>query len=209
MKTTNPKYEPKPKAAPTQVVVSDIEYPSFSDIKMKPKPTETAFVPRIDRSSKPIPGQKTFESQQPINPVSLVQEREKMLDQVLKKEMEVIELNNELRNVVNARIDPSEQDKSDWFKKQTDLEYKMVQKEAELNDTLEGLPDNDLDSLNIGAQDPDLYKRFKEKQLAHLGNERKIKEVTTEIEEKRRATKEQEKRHFEVSNKHLVTNINW
>ncbi|XP_055300839.1 ubiquitin carboxyl-terminal hydrolase 8 [Sitodiplosis mosellana] len=207
MWVTNPKYKPKSTDAPAIPAVSDIEYPNLGDIKMKPKPTEqpSSNVPRIDRSNKPIFGQKSIEQQQPINSVSIVQEREKILDQILQKDREALRIGDELSNIVNAPIKQSEAEHDEWLTKQTELEYKLVQKENELNDTimeLSTITTPELENkLQFDTSNPDVKKivaRIEEKSNEHAEYERRMKQRFQEIEEKRRTAREQQKRHLQL-----------
>lgn len=185
----------------------DIEYPSLTDIKMKPNPTEplSQYVPRIDRSNKPIFGRKSIEQQQPINSVTIIKEREYIYDQILEKERETLEIGNELRNIVNAPMTQNELEQSEWLNKQTELEYKLVQKENELNDTITELSATttpELETkLQIDNNNPEMkagLARLEAKKNEHAENERKIKQRNQEIEEKRKAAREQQKRHLQV-----------
>lgn len=199
----------KSKDTPPSIVLGDIEYPSLTDIKMKPQPTEKpydSYVPRIDRSSKPAFGQKSFEQQQPINSVTIVKKREKILDQVLQKEREALKIENELSSIMNATIKQSETEQSEWFDKQTELEYQLVQKENELNDTITELNATTTPELETTIQNdtvnPEvkaIVARIEAKNNEHSENERRMKQRLQEIEEKRKAAREQQKRHLEVS----------
>lgn len=209
MYTTNPKFQTTSKDVPIDVRVSDIEYPSLSEIKMKPKPTETPlnhYVPRIDRSSKPIFGPKSIDQQQPINLISVVQEREKLYDLVLQKERETLKIGEQLRNIVDAPNTQSETEQAEWFNKQTELEYKLVQTEEELNHTMTELNATATPEVEIAIQTditkPEvkaLVARIEAKKNEHLQNEQRIKQKVQEIEEKRKTVREQQKRHLQVS----------
>lgn len=196
----------KSKDTPPTIALGDIEYPSLTDIKMKPKPTEKPYdnyVPRIDRSSKPAFGQKSIEQQQPINSVTIVKKREMILDQVLLKEREALKIENELSSIVNATITQSETEQAEWFEKQNELEYQLVQKENELNDTITELNATTTPELETKIQnDPEvkaIVARIEAKVNEHSENERRMKQKLQEIEEKRKAAREQQKRHLEVS----------
>lgn len=210
MFVTNSKYKTKSIDAPPSIVLGDIEYPSLTDIKMKPQPTEKPYdnyVPRIDRSSKPAFGQKSFEQQQPINSVTIVKKREMILDQVLQKEREALKIENELSSIVNATITQSETEQSEWYNKQTELEYELVQKENELNDTITELnaittPELETTIQNDTVNVPEvkaIVARIEAKTNEHSENERQIKQNLQELEKKRKAAREQQKRHLEVS----------
>ncbi|XP_031626737.1 ubiquitin carboxyl-terminal hydrolase 8 [Contarinia nasturtii] len=205
--TTNPKYSPKTNVE--TVELGDIEYPSLSEIKMKPKPDENSFssrIPNIDRSSKPAFGQKANEQQRPNNLIS-IKEQEIIFDQILQKEKEVLKIGDELYNVVNVPITSNDIDPSDWFNKQTELEYKMVQKENELNDTITGLsattiPDfeGQLETLQINSNNPEeseTLARINAKKNEHSENTRKLENISKKIESKISETREKQKRHLQ------------
>lgn len=205
MKSTNPKYAPETK--PISYELGDIEYPSLSEIKMKPKPGENSFtsrLPVIDRGSKPILGQKISDPNKKMS----IKEQEKIIDQILQKEKEVLEIGNELYNVVSAPT-TQEHDNSEWFNKQTELEYKMVQKEHELNDTITGLnatvtPDleNQLETLQIepnNTEETEVLARINAKKNERSEVAKKLENINKQIEAKRLETKEKQKRHLQVS----------
>lgn len=211
MLTTNPQFKPKPKNDPTYYDLNEIEYPSFYDIKMKS--TEDSFpqnIPRFDRSVKPTIGQKPAEQQKPINYVSIVKEQEMIIDQVLQKEQEALKIGDELSNIVNAPIAQNEDEQNEWFTKQTELEYKFIQKENELNDSIMDLNSTMLDfeskveSLQVRLHQPEVAEimdRIKKKNNKHSEYDRKIKEMARKIEEKRKAHREKQKRFYQVSSR--------
>lgn len=209
MYVTNPKFKPKAKYVSAYPNVDDIEYPVLGDIKMKPNPTEkplAQYVPRIDRSSKPQFGQKSMEHQEPNNPVAIVQECEMFYDQILEKEHETLKIGEELKNIVNTPNTQNETEQTEWFNKQRELEYKLVQKENELNDTITGLHAIETPELetklhvdNFNPEVKTIFARIEKKKNEHSENERRIRQTLQEVEEKRRAAREQEKRHLQVS----------
>lgn len=203
---------PKSKEVPSLYPnLQDIEYPDFGDIKMKPKPSErTPYIPWIDRTNKPNSGPKFMNTQQPINPVALAREKEIMYDQILEKEKEVLTIGTELNRMMSSTNLPNESDPSEWFSKHTELEYKLYQKENELNDTVSELHSVSQQELDEGMnlktlqinQNPDfaaIKARIEAKERAHSQFEMKHKEIKQNIEAKSSTVKEQQKRYLEVS----------
>lgn len=192
--TTNPKYQPKLMEVPmSSATTKEIEYPSLADIKMKPdlNNISTNSRPQFDRSSKPAFGQKFNNSQQPLNVVAVAREREMILDKVLKVEEEVLKIEDQLSTIANAPLT------NETLNIQMELEYKLVQKESELDDIKTGLNDTivQLDNPEI----LDIAMRITFKELEHLKNEIKMKQKNAEIEEKLRQAREYKKRQLEVS----------
>lgn len=190
--------------------LQDIEYPDFGDIKMKPKPTEeTTYIPRIDRTSKPTSGLKSI-SQQPINLVALAREKETMYDQILEKDNEVLTIGKELSRMLSSSKLPSESDQTEWFNKQTELEYKFIQKENELNDNISELQSVNQQESEEGIslktlqidQNPEvaaITARLEAKERVHSQFEQKFKEIKQNIDVRSLLLREKQKRHFEVS----------
>lgn len=153
-----------------------------------------------------------MDSHQPVNPLVVARQRELILDKVLQKEKEVLSIGTELSNVVNAPAS-NETERNDWFVKQDELEYKLVQKEDELNETIQGLNEattfeNKFDTLQIDNNNPEYLEvkaRITAKENAHLENEKRLR-ILSEIEEKRKAAREQQKRHLQVSSWFVFSN---
>lgn len=214
MHTTNPKFVAKRKdTRPLYPELSGIEYPSEGDIKMKPKPTDqipSTNRPRIDRGSKPSFGQKNF--QQPINKVSAALQQEKLYDEVLEKEKEALHLGKEYINTLNVPISPSGTDQAELFNKQTELEYKLIQKEHELNDTLTVVePELEpLEAIPSDEQTPELFEisaRIDAKREEHAKYKKMREQIDRKREELAPANREQHKRLLQVSygfSKHSV-----
>lgn len=209
MHTTNPNYKPRSSLS-TQIypLLDGIEYPSVDDIKMKPKEiTAPKYIPRIDRTSKPIYGQKSTEV--PFNPVAMAREKELMYDQVIKQEQEILTIGNELKRYASTPTIPNDVDQTEWYSKQTELENKFFQKEHELNDTICELNavdqhevENQMGTLQINKQTPELAElkaRLDAKQKQFSQNERKVAETKQEIEAKMNVVRERQKRHLQVS----------
>lgn len=208
--TTNPRFRIDSSMASRNITLSDIEYPSWNEIKMKDKSLDgTIISPRVDRSNKALAERRFNDLKKPTE--ELFKEQEFKIDQVLQKEQEVLNIGNELNNVLNATEttnDPNK--KKEWFNKQTEIEYRLVQKENELNDTVMELEsveqpgfENKLESLQIDAnkqQDvSQIIARIEAKQAERLEMERRRREHQQILEEKRRPVREQQKRHLEVS----------
>lgn len=160
--------------------------------------------------------QKFIDSQQPVNPLVVAKQREMALDKVLQKEKEIMNIGIELSNVVNAPTS-NEADTNDWFVKQSELEYKLVQKEDELNETINGLNEatsfeNKIETLQIDNNNPEYFAitaRINAKENEHLENEKRLRQKNAEIEEKRKAARELQKRHLQVSHQLLSSNLIW
>lgn len=210
MHTTNPKFK-MPSQDSSRMSLDDIEYPSFEQIKMKEQSIDGGFtVPRIDRSNKATAQQKFMDTRKPTSTVELVKEKEMRMDQVIRKEKEVLSIGTELSNILNVDVTNDPDKKKEWFNKQTELEYKLVQKENELNDTMMELEsvepsgfENKLETLQIDARkQPDMSEmlaRIEAKQIEHSQMEKRRIENAQIIEERRRPYREQQKRHLEVS----------
>lgn len=202
MKTTNPKYDKKKDTSGMYPSLEGIEYPSFENIIMKTTdPEKQPLIPRIDRSSKPMLGQKTNDIQQPLNPVALAYEKEKMYDQILAKDKEVLNIGNELTQVVSSTRIPSDADPTELYTKHNELEYKFIQKENELNDTITELQ-SDFETLQIDVKNPEvaaINARIDQKAKEHSQYEKKRTETKQQIEERMNAMREQQKRHLQVS----------
>lgn len=211
MHTTNSNYRPKPSIQELYPRLEGIEYPSVDDIKMKPKPNEPArYIPRVDRTSKPIPGQKpTGNATQPIDPIALARMKETIYDEALKIEREVLTIGNELKRNVNTPAIPNDVDQAEWYNRQTELEYKFIQKESELNDTISELNsvdqhemDNQMATLQIYKQNPEMIElntRLEAKRKEFSQNERIVMETKQEVEAKLNVVRERQKRHLQVS----------
>lgn len=212
MYTTNPSY--KPKSSITSEIyprLEGIEYPSVDDIKMKPKEITTPkYIPRIDRTSKPNSGQKPIgNTTEPINPITLAREKEMMYDEALKKEQEVLTIGAELKRFASTPTLPNDADKTEWYHKQSELEYKFFQKENELNDTISELNsvnqhemENQMGTLQINKQSPEyaeITARVEAKRKEFTQNERKVAETKQEIAAKMNVVRERQKRHLQVS----------
>lgn len=209
MHTTNPNYKPKSSFV-TDIYprLEGIEYPSVDDIKMKPKEIATKYIPRVDRTSKPPYGQKPA-GLAPINPVALAREKEMMIDEVLKKEKEILTIGDQLKRFVSTSTIPNDVDQTEWYHKQRDLEYKFIQKEHELNDTISELNavgqhevENQMGTLQINTQTPEMAEikaRFDAKQKVLSQNERMRAEDKQAIEAKLNVVREGQKRHLQVS----------
>lgn len=203
MRTTNSKYDKKKETTKMYPSLEGIEYPSYEDIKMKVTDAEKEpHVPRIDRSSKPtIFGQKSTNNQQPLNPVALAYEKEKMYDQILAKDKEVLNIGNELTQVVNSTIIPSDADPTELYNKHSELEYKYIQKENELNDTISELQ-SEFETLQIDIQNPEvaaITARIDQKAREHHQYEQKRTETKQQIDQRMNVVREQQKRHLQVS----------
>lgn len=205
MRTTNPKFQPKQKA-PQQLYpnLEDIEYEFEDEIKMKPKQPDANQKPRFDRASKPSSGQKPLAPNKPNNILAYAIEQENIYDDLLKKENEALTVGNEYISTLKTTITPSESDPTEHFNKQTELEYKLIQKENELNDTIMTVePDlESLDEIPIGDQNPqtsEVLARIREKKKIHTQNKKAIEQVAQKREELGPAAKEQLKRHLQVS----------
>lgn len=212
MYTTNSSY--RPKSSITSKIyphLDDIEYPSVDDIKMKPKDiTAPKYIPRIDRTSKPMPGQKpTGNTTAQINPLALAREKEMMYDEALKKEQEVLIIGDELKRFASTPTLPNDVDQTEWYHKQSELEYKFFQKENELNDTISELNsvnqhemENQMGTLQINKQNPEwaeIAARLETKRNAFSQNERKVAETKQAVEAKMNDIRERQKRHLQVS----------
>lgn len=215
MLTTNPKFKISSNEFSNYVTLSDIEYPDPSGIKMKPKSIDNAFSgPKIDRSNKSLAERKFFETRKPSSSVELVKEKEMKLDLVLRKEHEVLNLENELKIILNSEDAVNDPGKTkQWFEKQTEIENKLVQKEHELNDTVMELEsveppfENKLEDLQIEAsQQPALKEAMaslEAKRIERTALERDRIENNQFIETKRRQFNEQKKRQLQVCHSKL------
>lgn len=212
MHTTYASYTPKSLITPNLYPTLDgIEYPSVDDMTRKPKQNEPIkYIPRVDRTSKPMPGQKPIgNAMTPIDPITLAREKEMIYDEALKKEKEVLTIGNELKRFVSTSSVPSDVDKTEWYHKQSELEYKFIQKENELNDTICELNsvdqlevENQLGTLQIYKQNPEMTEinaRLEAKRKEFSQNERAVKETKQEVESKMNIIREQQKRHLQVS----------
>lgn len=192
--------------------LSDIEYPSLGDIKMKPKENDISkYIPRIDRTSKPMHGQKSInDTSNSFNPVYFAREKEKMYDQALQKEKEVLSIANELNRFVSTTTLTNDVDPTDaWYHKQSELEYKFFQKESELSDTITELNsvnqhemENQMGTLQIDKQNPEMAEittRLEAKRREFTQHERKVSETKQAFEDKMIAVRERQKRHLQVS----------
>lgn len=212
MHTTNSNY--KLKSLITSELyprLEGIEYPSVDDIKMKPKEIDDVkYVPRVDRTSKPMPGQKpTGNTTAPITPIALAREKEMIYDQALKKEQEVLTIGDEFKRFASASTLPNDVDQTEWYHKQSELEYKFFQKENELNDTISELNsvnqhevENQMGTLQINKKNPEMTEieaRLEAKRKEFSQNERKVAETKQAIETKMNVVRERQKRHLQVS----------
>lgn len=202
MKTTNPRFAPKKVPQQLYPNLEDIEYTEWDEIKMKPKPTDGFAgrnIPTIDRTSKPSGfGQKPLTAQQ------IALEQEKFYDDVLKKEKEALSVGKEYINTLNMIITPSESDPTEYFNKQTELEYKFFQKENELNDTITTVEPEleNLETIPNTEENPqmgEILARLKAKIEMHTQNKKMLEQVVKTQEELGPATREQQKRHLQVS----------
>lgn len=210
MHTTNPNYKPKSSiTADLYPPLDGIEYPSFEDIKMKSKDTDTGkSIPRVNRANKPLPGQKSIDNTSaPISPITLAREKESMYDEALKKEQEVLTIGNQLKQFGSTPTIPN--DESKWFDEQSALEYTFIQKEQELNDTISELRsvdqhevENHMGTLQIDKQNPEMAEiaaRLEAKRKALSQNKHRVKETKQEVEAKMNVIREKQKRHLQVS----------
>lgn len=215
MLTTNPKYQPSHLDSFEQSMgnLDGIEYPSMNDIKMKADPSKITNtdrgIPRIDRTSKGAVEQKYLHGRRSIEPMTYIKEKEMLVDDILAKDEEVLKISTELTNVLdasNATNDPAKA--SELIKKQTELEYTLMQKENELNDTFNELKtvdqfEDDKDMPLVDARRQPGYTEANARLLAktrkHSEMEQKHKESALLLETKRMKLKEQQKIHLEVS----------
>lgn len=220
MYATNPKYRPAHLDSQEQSFenLDGIEYPSMNDIKMKTDPSKVApaarLVPKIDRSKKGVVEQKYLHGRHTIEPMSYIKEKEMLVDDILAKDEEVLKISNELTNVLDASTGLNDPAKAtELIRKQTELEYKLMQKENDLNDTFTELKtvdqiesDKDVAVRTVEAHSqPDFNEataRLQAKTMKHSEMERKYQEKVMLIEMKRMQVKEQQKRHFPVSMLH-------
>lgn len=202
MFTTNPKYQPLKRNSFEESMgdLNDIEYPSLGEIKMKKDPSKPKVVgrgpPRIDRSSKAAAEQKFSK----MNSVENIKVKENIVDQILEKGQEVLEMKNELISAFDAsdaNEDPLQ------YKKRVELEYKLMQKENELNDTVTELETQaiDPDEYDDTKNEPE-YKeavaRLQAKEMQHSKMAKISQENAQVLETKRRAATEHHKRHLQV-----------
>lgn len=215
MHTTNSNYKPKssiPKTLYPLHELEGIEYPNLDDIKMKPKANEpTKYIPRIDRTNKPMQGQKPMGNPSvPIDPVVHARQKEIMYDQALKKEQEVLTIGNELkRTFARASSIPNDIDKTKYFDMQRELEYKFIQTENELNDTISELHsvdqhelENQMGTMQIDRQNPEMAEitaRIETKRKRLSQSENIVKETKQDIEATMNVVRERQKRHLQVS----------
>lgn len=210
MHTTNPNYKPRSSiTADIYPQLEGIEYPSFEDIKMKPKEiTGNKYIPRVDRLSKPSYDKKASGNvAAPINPIELAREKEMIYDQALKKEEEIFAIGNELKRFASTPTIPNDVDPSEWYHKQSELEYKFIQKEHELNETISELNavdqhevENQMGTLQLNKQNPELAEikaRLDVKQMELSQNERKVAETKQVVEAKMNVFRERQKRHLQ------------
>lgn len=216
MRTTNPRFVKQKQPPSLYPDLDDIEYGDLDEIKMKPKQTDgfpNQNKPRIDRTSKPPFGQKSMTAQHPNNIISMALKHEKFYDDVLKKEKEALNVGTEYIKTLNTTITPSESDQTEHFNKQTELEYKFIQKENELNDTITKIELNleSLETIPSTEQNPEvtaLLARVREKQGKHDAYQKQLEQIDRKREELGPATKEQQKRHLQVSqNQHAQTQM--
>lgn len=213
MCTTNPKYLQKSKETTSQLYpnLGDIEYPDF-DMKMKPKlPENTPYIPRIDRASKPPRWSKSIDTQHQFDPIMVAREKDKLANQILEQEKEVLTISNELVNTQTNNVDQPE-----WIEKQTELEYKFIQKENELNDTMSEFKSisqselgDKMETLQID-QNPEFAAinasiDAKVRQISQF--EQKRSQTKQVLEAKRNVMNEHHKRHLEVS--HSINHFFW
>lgn len=213
MKTTNPKYSRKLEIPELYPSLQDIEYPSTDHIKMKPNLTEKQkYRPRYDRANKPQRWSKSTESNK--NPVENARERELEIDIILEKEKELSNIVNEFRNEFTKQVNNTDQ--TEWINKQTELEYKLIQKENELNDTIQRYDtvnqhefEDKFGTIQI-EQTPELATikatiEAKERQISQY--EQKRSETKPDLEEKIKLVKERQKRQLETVSLFLLINI--
>lgn len=209
MKTTNHHYDPRStESSNLYPNLSDIEYPDTDAIKMKPKldAIKSTYIPRIDRTVKPTYGKTIDAHQQPTNAVALAREKEIIFNQVLEKQKEVITIGDELSRVVSSTT-PNEVDQTEWFNRQSELEYKFIQKENELNDTVSELHsvsqdiESKLSTIQIDQRPEvdEIEARLQAKERERLQYEQKRLQAKQEIDAKLKVTQERHKRFLEVS----------
>lgn len=216
MCTTNPKYMP-PRSTSNENDYSNldnIEYPVMTDIKMKTDPSRIVAsgpgVPRVDRSSKGVVEQKFLHDKRTLEPMTFIKEKEMLVDDILAKDEEVLMISTELTNVLDASNRTDDPVKAtELIRKQTELEYKLMQKENELNDTyielktvdqLESDEDVTMPAVSTQSQ-PEFTEataRLQAKTMKHSEMERRHQQNALLIEAKRLAIKEQHK-HLQVS----------
>lgn len=217
MLTTNPKYQPSHSDSFERAMgnLDGIEYPSMNDIKMKTDPSKVPStnrgIPQIDRTNKGIVEQKYLHGKRTIEPMSYIKKKEMLVDDILAKDEEVLKISTELTNVMDASNSTNDPAKaSELSRKQTELEYTLMQKENELNDTFIDLKDvnqwendKEITMPSVEAQKQPEFTaataRLQAKTMKHSEMEQKYKENAVLIEMKRIQVKEQQKRHLEVS----------
>lgn len=212
MHTTNSNYKPRSSfTAEIYPRLDGIEYPSFDDIKMKPKEIpETKYIPRVNRLSKPsYDKNSTGNSTAPMNPIALAREKEMIYDQALKMEREIFSIGDELKRYASTSTIPNDVDPSEWYHKHSELEYRFMQTEHELNETISELKavdqqevENQMGTLQINKQNPELAEitaRLDVKQKELSQNERKVAETKQVVEAKMNVFRERQKRHLQVS----------
>lgn len=217
MYATNPKYRPAhlDRKEESFENLDNIEYPSMTDIKMKADPSKVAqtsrLVPKIDRSKKGVAEQKYLHGRQTNEPMSYIKEKEMLVDDILAKDEEVWKISNELTNVLDASTGINDPVKaSKLIQKQRELEFKLMQKENDLNDTFTELntvdqieSDKDVAAQTVEAQSqPEFIEataRLQAKTMKHSEMKRKYDDQVMLNELKRMQVQEQQKRHFPVS----------
>lgn len=211
MHTTNPNYKPQSSVtADIYPHLEGIEYPSVDDIKMKPKNIPDKYIPRVNRTNKPSFGKTSTENATaPIDPIALAREKELMYDQALEKEQEILSIGDELNRIASIPKSPNDVDITDWYHRQSVLEYKFIQKEHELNETISELNavgqqevENQMETLQISKQNPqfaEIAKRLDIKAREFSQNERKVAETKQVVESKMGVLRERQKRHLQVS----------
>lgn len=141
MLTTDPKYKPKNNLTETYDNLGDIEYPSLSDIKMKKdsplNDVTNRLRPSVDRSSK-LAAEKAYKEK--CKSVSeLIKEKEQLIDKALEKEKEALKLEVDLEKTFREEPTVDESKRREWYEKQTELKYKIMQYDNERDDNVSAI----------------------------------------------------------------------
>lgn len=138
MITSNPKFKPEISIVESYESIDDIEYPSLSDIKMRKdtplKDVTNRSRPSIDRSSK-LAAEKTYKDKWKT-PEEIIKEKEQLIDRALQKEKEALKLEADLEQTMREEPNEDETKRREWYEKQTELQYKIMQYDNERDDNV-------------------------------------------------------------------------
>lgn len=143
MMTTNPNYERQITNDLYIDIVTDIEYPVITDIKMKNdtisegSPYKSQTRPTFDRKTKPIAMQH-YDEKKPLD--SIFKEKEQLTEKALEKAKQALKVENDLKEIMKKDQDLiNETQKKEWYDKQQELSFKLMQFENERDDNVSNI----------------------------------------------------------------------